>query len=108
MFKECVCLPLILCCATAPGATVELKGKSSVTGAILAEKNDQIIVDIGYTVLVIPRDQVLKLLPDNEAAAQPAVAPAPVAQPAPEPAASQGFYRTGFRLGAREVHARTG
>jgi serine protease Do len=106
MFKQCVCLSLLLGCAAAPAATVELKGDASVTGIILAEKHDQIVLDLGYTVLVIPRDQVLKLLRDNEAAAKAIVAPASTPAPAPAPApapqaqttaeasAGQGFYRT--------------
>jgi serine protease Do len=99
MLKQCVCLLLLLGCAAAPAATVELKGRASVTGTILAEKHDQIVIDIGYTVLVIPRNQVLKLLHDNEVAAKAIVAaapaPAPVAtvQSAPEPGAAQGLYR---------------
>jgi len=98
--RACVSLLLLLSCATVPAATVELKGKASVTGTILAEKSDQIIIDIGYTVLIIPRSQVLRLLHDNEAAAKamvaPMPAPAPVIQTAPEsvPAAGSDFYRT--------------
>jgi serine protease Do len=96
MLKQCVVLLLLLSCATASAATVELKGKASVTGTILAEKRDQIIIDIGYTVLVIPRNQVLKLLHDNEAAVRAIAAPvaAPVAQVAPDLGAGQDFYRT--------------
>jgi serine protease Do len=100
MLKQSACLLLLLGCATTPAATVELKGKASVTGTLLAEKRDQIIIDIGYTVLVIPRNQVQKLLHDNEVAAKAMVAPAPIAtlslpvQAVPEPAAGQGFYRT--------------
>ena len=40
---------------------LQLKDKASVTGKILAEKHDQLVVDIGYTVLVIPRNQILKI-----------------------------------------------
>jgi len=103
MLKQCLGFFLALCCATAPGATVELKGKASVTGTILAEKRDQIVIDIGYTVLVIPRNQVLKLLHDNDVAAQSIVAPAPTSAPsapalavpaAPDAVAGQDFYRT--------------
>ncbi|MEP6664613.1 MAG: hypothetical protein ABJC04_13210, partial [Verrucomicrobiota bacterium] len=46
----------------AGAATVELKDKAAVTGKILTEKRDQIVVDIGYTTLVIPRSQVVKIL----------------------------------------------
>jgi serine protease Do len=45
---------------------VELKGKASVTGKILAEKRDMIVIDIGYTALVIPRDQILHVLEDGK------------------------------------------
>ncbi|MEO6182678.1 MAG: trypsin-like peptidase domain-containing protein [Verrucomicrobiota bacterium] len=45
-----------------PAATVQLKDKASVSGKILAEKRDQLVVDIGYTTLVIPRSQIVKVL----------------------------------------------
>jgi serine protease Do len=41
--------------------TVLLKNRASVTGKILAEKPDQIVVDLGYTVIVVPRNQVLSI-----------------------------------------------
>jgi len=68
--------------------------------------SDQIIIDIGYTVLVIPRDQVLKLLHDNDVAPVHRRARAiPVMrsgltnsaisdQASPDSGAGQGFYRT--------------
>ncbi len=51
----------------ANAATVQLKDKASVTGKILTEKRDQVVVDIGYTALVIPRNQIVKIL-QNDAA----------------------------------------
>jgi serine protease Do len=45
--------------------TIELKEKAAVVGKVLAEKPDQVAVDVGYTVLVIPRSQVVKILRDN-------------------------------------------
>ena len=41
--------------------TLQLKDKTSVTGKILAEKKDQLVVDLGFTVLVVPKNQVLKI-----------------------------------------------
>ena len=38
--------------------TVQLKDAAAVTGKILVEKTDSLIVDLGYTVLVIPRAAV--------------------------------------------------
>ena len=40
---------------------IQLRDKSAVTGKVLAEKRDQLVVDIGYTVLVIPRKEIVKV-----------------------------------------------
>jgi serine protease Do len=52
-----------LSCALAD--TIQLKDKAAVTGKVLAEKPDHIAVDIGYTVLVIPRSQVVAIVKDD-------------------------------------------
>ena len=39
--------------------TIQLKDASAVTGKILAEKADSLVVDVGYTALVIPRSAIL-------------------------------------------------
>ncbi|MFO1477951.1 MAG: trypsin-like peptidase domain-containing protein [Verrucomicrobiota bacterium] len=77
-------------------ATLQLKDNSSITGRILAEKKDQVVVDLGYTVLSIPRDQVVKVV-----VGQPAVqAKSPVVKPSDKPAATQsGFYTMTDRPG---------
>lgn len=51
-------------CAALPGngAVVELKDNAAIQGSVLAEKPDQIVIDIGYTVLVVPRDQILRIV----------------------------------------------
>ncbi|HSU56632.1 MAG TPA: trypsin-like peptidase domain-containing protein [Candidatus Dormibacteraeota bacterium] len=41
--------------------TIELKDKAAVVGKVLSEKRDQVAVDVGYTVLVIPRNQITKI-----------------------------------------------
>ncbi len=41
--------------------TVQLKDQASVTGKILTEKPDAVVVDVGYTVLVIPKDAITKV-----------------------------------------------
>ena len=41
--------------------TVQLKDKAAITGRVLAEKSDLVAVDVGYTVLVIPRNQIVKI-----------------------------------------------
>ena len=87
MLKLILCVSLLLGGATLRATTVELKGKAAVTGKILEEKKDQIIIDIGYTVLVIPKNQVVKLLDDNARAAKSVAAPS-------EAASEPGFYST--------------
>jgi serine protease Do len=42
--------------------TIQLKDKSAITGKILAEKSDSIVVDVGYTALVIPRNAISRLI----------------------------------------------
>jgi serine protease Do len=42
------------------GDEVQLRDRASVTGKILAEKPDQVIVDLGFTVLAIPRSAIVK------------------------------------------------
>ena len=80
MWKLILCALLLLGDFALPAATVQLKDKASVSGKILAEKADQIVIDIGYTVLVIPRNQILSLLKDKTPGAEaPAeTLPAPV------------------------------
>ena len=40
-------------------ATIQLKDTAAVTGKILAEKPDSLVVDLGFTVLQIPRSDIL-------------------------------------------------
>ena len=47
--------------------TLQLKDKASITGKILSEKRDQVAMDVGYTVLVIPRSQITKILKADDA-----------------------------------------
>lgn len=63
MVKKCFCL---LALAALPlsqplADTIQLKDKAAISGKILAEKQDQVAVDVGYTVLVIPRNQIVKV-----------------------------------------------
>ncbi len=76
MSKHTVILLALICCS-APAAradTIQLKEKYSVTGKLLAETRGQIVVDLGYTVLVIPRNQITKILRNDTALAPMSVA----------------------------------
>jgi serine protease Do len=83
--------------AAARADTVQLKDKAAVVGKILAEKHDQVVVDVGYTVLVIPRNQVVKISKTDapEATAKSAVATKSVPEADPKAGAEPqpGFYR---------------
>lgn len=76
MLKRYALVTALLCTPLARvGAdVVQLKGNASVTGQILLEKPDQIVVDIGYTALVIPRGQVIDLTKGDEEHAEKPVA----------------------------------
>lgn len=52
---------LLWLAAPARADVVQLKDKASIAGKVLTEKRDLVVVDIGYTVLSIPRDQVVKV-----------------------------------------------
>src|SRR6187431_1912928 len=52
--------------SVAAGDVIQLKDKASVNGRILAEKRDLLVVDVGYTVLTIPRSAVAHVTRDAE------------------------------------------
>src|SRR3954469_7198044 len=94
MLKESLVSLLAFCAAGSAFADrIELKDKAAVVGKILTEKRDQVAVDVGYTVLVIPRSQVLKISRTEgvESLEKPApkTVPVPENKPAPE---RTGFY----------------
>ncbi len=95
MLKKCV-LPLLLAAGTAAYADViQLKESAEVSGKIVADKRDQVAVDIGYTVLVIPRNQILKIFKGEAAAPAPSKSAASKSAPANAkgiPISKAGFY----------------
>lgn len=52
--------------------TLVLKEKAAITGRILAEKKDLFVVDLGYTVLTVPKSQILRILKTGDAEPAPA------------------------------------
>ncbi len=87
---------------------IELKDKAVISGKILAEKRDAVIVDVGYTALVIPRSAVTKISPGD-----PAVTPKSAAKetqpdlsiknlppdPGPGAATNTGLYHASTKAG---------
>src|SRR5664280_1408980 len=55
MSKKTVIGLALLCCAAPPALadTIQLHDKAAVVGKVLTEKRDQVVVDIGYTVISI-------------------------------------------------------
>jgi serine protease Do len=47
--------------------TLRLQDNATVSGRILAEKPDLVVIDIGYTVLAIPRSAILEIIPSDMA-----------------------------------------
>jgi len=83
--KQFVLPALMFCAATLACAdTVQLKDKDAVTGKILAEKPDAVVVDVGYTVLVIPRSDVEKISRAGEVLPPAAAAITPLLNVAPQ------------------------
>ena len=92
----------------AAGDVIELKDKAAISGKILAEKRDAVIVDVGYTALVIPRSAVTKISMGDPAGAP--KTPARETQPAtptnppppdtgPGPEAHNGLYHASTKAG---------
>jgi len=100
--KQFAWLAMIWCAANFAAAdTIQLKDKAAVTGTILAEKPDAIVLDVGYTVLVVPRSSIAGITKTGTPA--PAVTPqvsnivANLAMPA------QFYYSTLLTSPARDV-----
>ena len=68
----------ILFCGLQLGSAevIQLKDKAFVAGKILAEKRDQVIVDLGFTLLSIPRNQIVRI--SKEETIDPKVKASPV------------------------------
>jgi len=47
--------------ANAANVEIKLKGGSTLEGDLLAEKRDQLVLDVGYTVLLIPRSEIAQV-----------------------------------------------
>ncbi|MGB7769001.1 MAG: trypsin-like peptidase domain-containing protein [Verrucomicrobiia bacterium] len=72
---------LALLCGGLTGAsadTIHLQGNDAVTGKILAEKPDAVVVDVGYTVLVVPRSAIVNISQAGNALARLAATSSPL------------------------------
>jgi serine protease Do len=90
--KQFALLALIICAASVAFADViQLKDQSAITGKILTEKRDSVVVDVGYTVLIVPRNVILKI---SKTGATASLAVASDLSASPE------FYYANTRMGA--------
>lgn len=46
-------------------SSIELRSGASVTGDILVEKADRLVVDLGFTVLEVPRDEIVRVMAET-------------------------------------------
>jgi len=87
--------------AIAATDTLQLKDKASVSGKILTEKKDMVVLDVGYTVLSVPRNQIVKVVRgDDESAAPVKGAPKPATAPVPAPVLAQEAAGSLFSVAA--------
>lgn len=63
MLKQFFLLSALVSCGlpAALADTIQLKDKAAVVGKVLTEKKDQVIIDLGFTVLAVPRNQIVKI-----------------------------------------------
>jgi serine protease Do len=110
MVKKCLCWSALslfaLAMPVAVADTIQLKDNAAVTGTVLAEKRDQVAVDVGYTVLVIPKNQIMKILRGSGSAPNPASNAKTLTEPDPK---SEGQLlvenKPGFYAGANRTLA---
>jgi len=60
------CLALVCGGVAVLADTLQLKDRSAITGKVLAEKRDAVAVDVGYTVLLVPRSAVESISRSDE------------------------------------------
>lgn len=89
MCRKTVVVGWLLAGMTCAAATIELKENASLSGKILAEKKDTVVVDLGYTVLAVPRSAIVRV---TDGAAPAAKGAATAASGKPTSAGGRGFY----------------
>jgi serine protease Do len=99
--KKHFALAVLLFCGLRPVSAdvIQLKDQAAVTGKILAERPDSIVVDVGYTVLVVPRNVIANISKSGSAAPTPAASNLVVSVNA----IPQFFYSDNRPAAARDV-----
>lgn len=92
--------------------TIQLRDQVTITGKVLATKADSVVVDLGFTALTIPRDQIVKVVPGGASATQgsptaPAVDTSKIYAVATQPPAERPVREWARELGEGVVQVRT-
>ena len=98
MIRQSVLVLALIGCGLLPATAdvLQLKDKASISGKILAQKKDQVVIDVGYTVLIVPTSQIVKITKSDSAdstALVASISPVPVPTVA-TPALHSGIYQT--------------
>src|SRR5439155_25661143 len=76
---------------TGSAEVIQLRDKAAIVGKILAEKKDQVVVDLGYTVVVVPKNQIVRVsketVPESRSQQSSRSQPPPKSNSAPPPMA---------------------
>jgi len=99
-FKKHFALPALLLSSLslASADVIQLKDQAAVTGKILAEKPDAVVVDVGYTVLIVPRSVIAGI--SKSGSGMPAPTPAAASNPIVSVNPLPQFYNSNIRPGA--------
>lgn len=60
------CIPVLAMTPVLRADTLELSGQAQIRGKVLAQKDEHVVVDIGYTVLMVPRSAIVEIVTDQE------------------------------------------
>jgi len=99
MLRKFVTLSALAFCVGAKGVQadmIQLKDNAAVIGKILTEKHNEVVMDIGYTVLVIPRNDIERIARADAAIASRSGSKAAAAEVKASPV-TPGFFSSGSK-----------
>jgi serine protease Do len=86
-------LSLALTGSVVIGDTLQLRDDASITGRIVAEKSEAVAVDLGYTILMVPRSAISKIVVPKEEEKEPKEPKGPNTTPPASAQLSQAIYQ---------------
>ena len=85
-------LTIIAAIAAASGDTIELKDGRKIVGDVLRQDERGVVVDLGFTALLLPKSQVIRVITDDVATTQPTTQP--TSKPAEHASSKWQLYHT--------------